>query len=187
MFPAVKETAPPPQTAPLQTPTIPRRNIPPLLRPAAIQIAEYVRQHYFIEVSNDVTVAMLMTPSYWGNYLAQLRRHDIVEVVRQDGAIDLQLRVASNADGMVKMILRQNRDSTREAAPTPAGDTRQTLETPEGYRIKPTPGQGTYYVQLAATGATSRTGLPTKDAAIEFAIKHRAEAEKVADTTGIVS
>lgn len=169
----------------------PEPNRTPALRPNALRRADLERASYLAIVPNETTFEDVMRPSFWQHHVAALgggpngRPFSRVEVVREDGTMDLDLRVLQAKTGMVRMLcLRKHLDDsnlTTRPAKAAAEKADAALELPEGYKWAHVP-QGAkrgHMVRLAATGEVLADSLPTKAAAIAIAVRHKTEADSI--------
>lgn len=155
----------------------------------ALVAAAHARGEYIIIVSNETTYEDVMRPGYWANHVAvfQTRPFARVEVVRQDGSMDLDLRCIEVKPGMVKMRCLRKFEGTQVevSVPTPS---RSDEPAPAGYKIMhlPNGAERGYAVQLVSTAGQAgpptylKKGLPDRAAAIAFAKAHKAEADQIA-------
>lgn len=166
----------------------------PVLGANALQRADIVRGNFIAIVPSDTTFEQVMTPAYWANHVAALgmaagaRPFARIEVIREDGTMDLELRVLGVKPGMVRVnCLRKwinNENLTGkadESDKTPAAD----LSLPDGYKwaFVPQGGNKGHLVRLP-TGEILVQGLPSKAVAAKAARDHYAEANAApADST----
>lgn len=148
----------------------------PVLRPDLLnQTANYSREHRFVEVPNHITMDDLMRPGFWSNYSRQLRRRELVEVVREDDTLDVTLRVLKVEPGMVHMRVHtasQLPDSGADAVHSiaaPKSEPQPMPDPPPGYKFGYVPAHK-HYAKWGDEFVVS--GQPTKQAAILGAIEH---------------
>lgn len=170
----------------------PKKLIP--LKQHALKFADTTRGLYIAIVPNDTTFEDVMTPGFWANHVAangplSALPFARVEVVREDGTMDLDLRVISTAPGMAKMrCLRKIVDDTNlgtaraqaEAAARPTPDELpEELQAPEGYKIghAPNGAQKGYWVQMKSNSQMLGKGYGDRATAVAVAKKHKLEAE----------
>lgn len=152
---------------------------PPALGANQLQGAAYARGEYFAIVSNETTFETVMTPGYWQNHIKLLAAKPFprIEVLRQDGTMDLTLRCIHTAPGMAvmrvihKFVSDENIGKPAAGAPV-AGD--ESLTFPDGYKCAFVPNSG-WLVRLA-NGEVLTSKLPSKKAAYDAAVKHAAVA-----------
>lgn len=155
-----------------------------------LQMAEHARNSWFVVVPNDTTKDDVLTPAYWQNQVRELMARPFarIEVVREDGTMDLDLRCIDAKPGYAKMrVLREfvddrNLIAAKKAAEAVAGDAEAlAAEVPEGYKLGhlPTGANRGHWVKLTATGETIRGGFPDRASALAFANAHKREAETI--------
>lgn len=152
-----------------------------LLQASALHhTADFVRGYYHAEVDNDVTLADIIRPAFWAHHTAKLRKHSIVDLIRADGSLDVQVRVTEVGVGYAKVrVLRQWEDedvvAERQALEAAvAQDDGGAIQLPEEYKI--TSGRGAFSVVFIPTDTKIATGLKTRGLAVKAAREH---AEKV--------
>lgn len=166
------------------TPSIPKR--PPALQPVALKRADLERGNYIAIVPSTTTFDDVMTPAFWQHHVRALgdRPFARVEVVREDGTMDLDLRVLKAAPGMVVMrCLRKHLDDSNiaTAAADKADDPAVDLSLPDGYKWAHVPkGQNAGHMIRLPTGDVLVQGLPSKAAACARAREHFALASRPA-------
>lgn len=167
-------------TAPKAIPSIPKR--PPALLPNALKRADLERGDFLAIVPSNITYEQVMTPAYWSNHVQALAHRPFarVEVVREDGSMDLDLRVIGTKPGMVMMrCLRKFIDNADLG--TGLGDGSQPgdegLDPPDGYKwgFVPRGAERGHMIRLP-NGDVLVKGLMTKRAAIDAARTHAAVA-----------
>lgn len=152
----------------------------------ALRSAPHERAHFFAVVPSETTFDQVMTPGFWGNHVPALsggatrRPWALVEVVREDGTMDLLLRVIQVKPGMVimraifKYVSDENIGKPAKGAPQPGDD---DLVFPDGYKGAHVPrGEVTGWMVRLPNGEVLVKGQPSKKAAVEYAKKHAAEA-----------
>ena len=168
-----------------QTPAADKPKRAPALGANALKRSDYERGNYFCVVANDVTLDDILRPAFWQHHWNVLnggqtpRPFARVEVVRQDGTLDVDLRVVRVSPGMVVMrALRTYVDDSNLTKPTPDIEIEApNLSTPDGYKVQFIPNAG-WQVRLGDTIIGSR--LPSKGAAAAHARAHDA----IANTPG---
>lgn len=137
--------------------------------------ADFARTYHHVVVPHDVTIEDILRPGFWAHHTARLNKHDIVDVITEDGGIDVQLRVTGKAIGLVEMrplrIWLRDEPATEaedEDAPAPLG-------VPEGYVVNHAPKTGWRVLTKEPPAEISRNHA-TKLDAINAAIEHAAKA-----------
>lgn len=180
-----------PATAPKTPtiPTIPKR--PPALGANALRRADLERGSFFCVVPNETTFEQVMTPAFWQHHAGALglapgaRPYAKVEVMRQDGTMDLELRVTRVQAGAVHMrCLRKHVDDSNLDRPADGNvEEKGDLTMPDGYKAAHTPNGATpgWLVRLP-NGDVLAKGLASKVIAAAAARKHFAETSAPAET-----
>lgn len=151
------------------------------------RLADYDRGSYHVVLPRHVLTEDILKPAFWANHVRRLRFGDLVDVVTEDGQLDIQLRVLSVEPGMVHMRLRfgfesesRKADLAAAAAATQAAEQlAEQMVSPDGYKCGFTKANG-YYVQLKATGEVLAKSLPDMRSAKAYANAHAAKAQQVA-------
>lgn len=158
------------------TDTKPKR--PPALAANALRAAPLERADLFCTVPIGTTYEQVMTPAFWQNHIRTLaaRPWARVEVVSEDGALDLTLRCLKASPGMAVMRCLSRYDSPSARAKSKAAPAEDgKLELPPGYKWAHVPnGENKgHMIRLDnATGDVIVRGELTKDAAVAKAIAH---------------
>jgi hypothetical protein len=156
---------------------------PPSLKPNGLKRADLERGNFIAIVPSDTRFEDVMRPNFWQHVIPSLsggptpRPFCRVEVVREDGTMDLELRVISTGPGMAVMrCLRRfedNRDLDIGHAPAGADEVVSDLVMPEGYKWGYIPrGENMGHLVRLPTGDVLAQKLTSKRAAIERAIAH---------------
>jgi hypothetical protein len=155
-----------------------------VLKSNALKNPVYDRQSWMAIVPNDTRAEDVLRPGYWVHFARMLRPYAIIEVISEDCLLDMELRVVRVTEGLVYVRpLRVNDDkSARKIVEksTVDTDTDAREPAPDGYKIKFTAGNQSYYVQLKETNTTLFKGLPNWDAAIEKAKDHAKKSASIA-------
>lgn len=150
---------------------------------------QFARQAWFAVVPNDTTVDDILKPGFYAHFASDppvIKQHAVIELVTQDGLLDVELRVVKVERGLV--FVRALRITEAEgraqvlkelAEPTAPVEGDALPEVPAEYKVGFAPGNKLYYVQLKATGQMLINGL-TKRKAHEFAIEHAKKAGALA-------
>lgn len=147
-----------------------------------IHQAEFERAYWHLTVPNDVTVADLLKPGAWQHYPATLKAPALIDVMSEDMAMDIQLRVLGTDVGMVHVRLRaafQLREG--EAETDDEAPDLEVPELPEGYRVAFTP-RNQYYAQLTMGPGDKQivsSGHPNKALAALAAIEHARKSGRI--------
>lgn len=146
--------------------------------------ASYSRPYFHTEVDNDCTLDDLMRPAFWGHHAngGTLRKNALIDIVRADGTLDVQMRCVEVGQGYAVMrVLRSWEDADRAAelaaAASSIGQANEATPddaAPEGYKITYVPKgpQSGYGVTYLATDTKIASGLKLKAEAIAKAIDH---------------
>lgn len=137
--------------------------------------AEYVRNTHHVTVPHDITIEDLMRPSYWAHHVERLNPPDLVDVMTEDGSLDVQLRVTGKGTGYVEMrVVRAwlREQPAAEEAEEPIGD---ALTPPDGYIVNHAPKTGWRVLTKEPHLEISRNHT-SKLHAIQAAIEHAARA-----------
>lgn len=155
----------------------------------ALQDAATARGNYLVRVPNDKTREDVLRPSAWANMVPLLSRlpHARIEVVREDGTLDMDLRVLECSPGMVRMlVLREyvnnsNLEAAKAEANKPAEAPTVDLVAPDGYKIVHLPAavERGWAIQLVSTGEWLEKKIPDKGLAVAKAKAHKLKAEAI--------
>lgn len=157
------------------------------------QGADYARDYWHCEVPNDTRLEDILKSTFWVHVLSRLKPHALVDVMTFDGLLDVQLRVAKIANGIVIMRPRMVFEDKASRAPilaaaaaaNPDARTPQELmeevraSVPDGYKVGWNPGKKNYYVQVKGSGLKVAENIATRDEALAFAVKHASVANAV--------
>lgn len=156
----------------------------PVLRAGQMQqTAEYHRSVRLLVVDNDTTLDDLLRPGFWAHYATTLKRYDIVEVIRQDFSLEVDLRVMGTDIGMAHVRVRSitklptaEDEAMRTRQEKTAAKADMNLpELPPGYRVGFTP-RHQHYAIWDETKEMVVKGQPNKLAAVQGAIEHAKKA-----------
>lgn len=140
--------------------------------------ADYSRTYRQVIVPATATVEDVLRPSFWANHVALLQKNDLIDILSEDGGLDMQVRVVGKGIGMVHLrtIRMWTRDEvvsrTSEAA---ASDD----EVPAGYVVSFAPKQ-LWRVATKNPSEIISKDHPSKSAAIEAAFNHARLANGIA-------
>lgn len=132
-------------------------------------LADYSRKSFHVVLDDpSVTIDDILVPSFWQHHTNTIDLHSLVDVIGDN--FDVQLRAIEKGVGFVKMrVLRKWEDRT--AKPQAEDDDR----VPEGYKVDHHSKTG-WRARLVDGGVEIARQLPSRDAAIEAAIAHHAQA-----------
>lgn len=142
--------------------------------------ADFHRPHYQVIVPNYVTIEDLLRPGAWVHHAAKFdgkqRRFGVIEVLTEDGLLEVHLRVLEVRDGLLRVrpnFIYQDKDRVVEqrSDSDPAAEIPDAEPVPNGYKIGHAPATG-FWVKLNATNDMIFKGLPNRRAALEKAITH---------------
>lgn len=161
--------------------------------PRAFQMgADYARKSWHIVVPNDWSLEEILRPEAWVHVAGIIGLHAVVDVVTEDGNLDMQLRVTRIKDGLVYMRPRfgyENKEARAALIASVKSEENRTPEelvqearktAPEGYKCGWNPGKKWFYVQHKLTGKILFENLPTMAIAIAKANEHSTLAKSVA-------
>lgn len=156
--------------------------------------ASYARPYFHTEVDNDCTLDDLLRPAFWGHHVGTtgtLKKNALIDVVRADGTLDVQLRCVEVGPGFAVMrVLRSWEDAEAAAARNlvaqsidNANAAEPVEQAPEDYKITyiPKGAQSGYGVTYLPTSAKLVQGLKLKADAIKAAIDHAKKAGTYVD------
>lgn len=165
---------------------------PPRIRsldPVRLRRADLERPHHVAIVPSDTTFDEVMTPAYWQHHVATLssRPFGRIEVVREDGTMDLDLRVVKASAGMVLMrcLRKFVDDSNLSKAAAPEAENAEPMpDLPDGYKWAHVPnGANRGHMVRLPNGEVLVQGKATKREAVLAAIAHNAVASTPATET----
>jgi hypothetical protein len=143
--------------------------------------ADYARDSYHVEVDNDVTLDDILRPAFWAHHISKLRKNALIDVVRADGSLDVQLRVVEVGIGYAKMRARFVWEDGEVAAARQAVDDAVEahnsidVAVPSEYKIGHNVKTG-FSVTLVSTGAVVAKGLKLRGEAVAAAKAHATKA-----------
>jgi len=141
--------------------------------------ADYARGYFHAVVDDSVTLDDLLTPAFWAHHTRSLTKMTLVDVVRQDMTLDVQLRVIETGIGYVRMRpLRVFEDEVRakemaDAAAATAGTDADEVKLPAEYKIT-TAGKGGFTLTFVPSDAKIGEKIKTEAAAVQMAKDHAA-------------
>lgn len=166
---------------PRPTPSVPKIPKQFGLKPMALQRAELTRGSFIAIVPNETTFDDVMTPAFWQHHTGMLglapgsRPYARIEVIREDGSMDLDLRVLGAKQGMVKVrCLRKYLEGGGKVHQDDAG---VIPDMPEGYGLTHVPnGPEKGYLVRLSNGEILAKGIGSRREAVGRAIAHAQEA-----------
>lgn len=146
----------------------------PVLHPTAMRSngADYVRTYHHVKVGTDITREDILRPSFWAHHTTAVRVGDLIDVLSEDGGIDLQLRVEDKGVGFVKV--RERFGYVREDKQEAPAETELPV-IPEGYEVKRGP-RGLWRTFTTNPQFEVKGGMQTQREAIDTAIEHARKA-----------
>lgn len=150
-----------------------------VLHPTALRAngADYLRTYHQISVAHDVTLEDVLRPGFYANHVDKLRVNDLIDILADDGGMDVQVRVTGKGTGMVQVRpLRVWLREDRASAPVDPDETAASDdEVPEGYVVNFAPKQK-WRVMTRDPHAIIHKDVASKAEAIDLAVKHSAMA-----------
>lgn len=140
--------------------------------------ADFVRTYHHVEVGPDVTVEDILKPAFWAHHVSTLRAGDLIDILSEDGGIDMQVRVTGKGVGYVEvrpLRVWQRADKAAAAEPEAVNDD----DVPAGYTVNFAPRQK-FRVWLKEPSEMIAKDIPTRAEAIRIAVEHAAKANAVA-------
>lgn len=148
--------------------------------PIEFQAATQRRQSWHVVVPNDTPLEDLLKPAFWVNCAGRCTPHAIIDVMTNDGTLDVQLRVVKISNGIMTVRPRfiwedkEARAHLAARAEVIAAADDPERKAPDGYKVGFNPGKKLFYVQLKATGMKVKEDFTTRIEAIIFAEQHAA-------------
>lgn len=91
------------------------------LLPARLQVADHYRSRFGVVSEEGATVDDFLRPDYWAHVANKLRRHDIIEIIPEDGSFFVELLVLNTGTGFAKvMLLREVQLESEADEPLPS-------------------------------------------------------------------
>jgi len=102
--------------------------------------ADYSRTYRQVTVTPETTIEDVLRPSFWANHVGVLQKNDLIDILSEDGGLDMQVRVTGKGIGMVHVrpIRVWSRD---EVVARPAEQLATDDEVPAGYVVSFAPKQ----------------------------------------------
>jgi hypothetical protein len=160
----------------------------PLNAAALYTSADHQRSYFHVEVPNDTLVEDVLKPAFYVNVSGQCRKGTLIDLVSQDGLLDVQVRVDKVFEGIVKVhprMIYEDKAARKAVLDAFAADanpasTEVQEPAPDGYKVGYNPGRKLFYVQLKANGKKVREDFQTRAQAIAHAKEHAKLLDKVA-------
>ena len=139
--------------------------------------ADYSRTYRQVIVPAEASVDDIMRPGFWANHVALLQKNDLIDILSEDGGIDMQVRVTGKGIGMVhlRVIRAWVRESDVKTAPELVAD----AEVPENYVVSFAPRQ-LWRVATKNPSEIISKDHPSKSEAIAAAFTHARLANGIA-------
>lgn len=145
--------------------------------------ASYQRVEHRALLPFDATLDDLLTPGYWGTVVNQLKVGDKIECYRADYSLYVEVVVTHVERGLANVSLIAGKvDSEVEAKIKALRTAKADTTTPKAPELN-VPAElsdykigfaaGSFYVQFKPSHETIATKLPSKQAAIDYALAHR--------------
>ena len=145
--------------------------------------ADFHRPHYQVVVPNSVTLEDVLRPVTWVHHAFKFaptpngnpRRFGVIEVMSEDGLLEVHLRVLGVVDGLLRVRAYYHYEDPNRVLDKPV-EIVSTSDlprepTPEGYKIGFAPATG-YWVKLDATNEIIFRNLHNHKMALERAVSH---------------
>lgn len=149
----------------------------PVLKATALRAngADYLRTYHQIKVGPEITVADILRPGFWAYHTNALRPDDLIDILSEDGGLDMQVRVTGKGIGMVNVrpIRIWEREDRMAVDPSEGAD--DDLEAPEGYTVNFAPKQRWRVMTNNPQQMISKDHM-SKAEAIAAALAHSAQA-----------
>lgn len=160
---------------------------PPALTANALQSAAYARGSYLAIVPNHITLDDVLTPAYWQHHVPALsgKPFPVIEVIREDGTLEVWLRVMSTKPGMAVVrpifpAIVVGVDGARLKAAEAAKASEGAVVLPPGYKHAHVPqGANRGHMLRLPNGAVLTQGEATKKAAANKGWMHYRESMRL--------
>ncbi len=157
---------------------------PKMLPARYMQSAEQERSYFQTFVDADVSVEDVLTPAFWGHHTNRIKVGTLIDILRRDNTLDMQVRVTDVFKGGAKVrVLRTWEDSDAAEAIVEANELRDEINstpTEQEYQLP-----DVYKVSLISKGAKAGftviykptdlrvcEAIPLRPDAIKLAIAH---------------
>lgn len=101
--------------------------------------ADFSRTYRHVVVPQGTALDDILRPGFWAHHATRLNVDDIIDIVSEDRALDVQVRVRSIGPAMAEMAFRYGR---ADAPATVAKIEEEAAEAPEGYKVSFAPRHG---------------------------------------------
>lgn len=141
--------------------------------------AEYDAPHFHVRVDNDVTLEDILRPAFWAHHAGKLRPFNVIDIVRENMSLDVQVRVTEIGVGFVAVrVLRAWEDESIAAARAATLAAAETIgadvELPAEYKI--THSKGSFVLTYIPTDTRIGNGYKTRAGAVAAARDHAGKA-----------
>lgn len=137
--------------------------------PNDLKPEDYVYNRLAIRVDESVVLDDLDTQRFWGNIIGKLRPYDLVSICSVDGTLDVEARILSVQDGIVRhRILRAYSDEAAKAVKLSDRDTsaeRAHEREAALFKTKWLGPHAKFSIVNTATKDAVERGIPTKQQA----------------------
>lgn len=140
--------------------------------------AEYDRPYLQIKVDPETTLEDVLRPGFWAHHAQNIKVDSLIDILSEDGGMDVQVRVIGKGVGMVHV--RPLRVWLRKEEAIASGDPELSDEDiPEGYTVNFAPTQR-WRVMTNEPHMIISKGHMAKSDAIKAAIAHAHKAQGLA-------
>jgi len=140
--------------------------------------ADYSRTYRQAIVPPHVTADDVLRPAFWAHHVQILQKNDLVDVLSEDGGLDMQVRVMGKGIGMVHVRPIRIWQREEAKATTPSNAVADD-DVPEGYVVSFAPRQ-LWRVATKNPSEIISKDHPSRDAALAAAIDHARLANGIA-------
>lgn len=142
------------------------------LNASPLASAEFARNCYFRVVGPDVAIDDVLRPAFWTHHAQYLRVHDMIEIIRDDGAFDVTLRVVQSTKGLGVSMRVLRSFTTDDASATISDSDPGTIEqsgVPAGFKIEWAGPKAKFRVKREMDQTVVHGGFATRDEAVAWA------------------
>jgi hypothetical protein len=143
--------------------------------------ADFTRDSYHVEVNNDVTLDDILRPAFWAHHMRKLKKNALIDIVRADGSLDVQVRVTDVGLGFATVrplrVWEDPEVAAARAATEQAVEAHNATDTaiPSEYKISHNARTG-FTVTYLATGETISKGHKLRGDAVNAVRAHATKA-----------